>query len=214
MNNNTIIRRRPQLPVDDPNQIIIPDHFVPILELDSDKNQLYVYNGTDKVHAKQLAVFTNKGIVLERGGINHDGTYYATDMDLPSNGYSCTNSPGCSHPKNGFVKAFKELYGNKQMGNYPSMDGFEDNFNLIMDERYIESAWRDIDNKLRDTSPGQQLVNYFDFKVLALVNINNRKLGVSVRNHESSSWIGRNGTVYLNGNSLVFVNNKTKLVLT
>ena len=59
-------------PVDSIESVVIPDHFVPKLEMQGSENRL----GLGNQNLGDVAILANCGVILEEGGISMDGVHY------------------------------------------------------------------------------------------------------------------------------------------
>lgn len=113
----------------------------------------------DKSAIGTFAMFTNIGVILYNGGITNDGTYYKKDEHLPKT----TN-------QNNALRKFKRIFA----------DGVDDDdlkdFHIYFGKigSIIDgiNAWTSVYDILEKTSEGREFVKRYNFKLLALINMN------------------------------------------
>ena len=200
---------------DDSTGIIIPQHFIPKLEMWSSKNRLGLVG--EHYNLGEVAILTNHGVILENGGISFDGVHYDNDDKLPvyhPTYYNVTALNSNPHPHDTLYQ-FKMLFTDGEalqqlnFGNY-----FKNKFKSFLNESNIDNVMRDIENKL-ETSEGQQLIAQKNFKIYAIVNMRAKNRyrwsGIYITNKNQNA--GRDGVVYLNKSSLVLVAGNIKVDL-
>lgn len=164
-----------------------------------DKNQLWVIHNVlgekTKSPVGKFAILTNKGLILQIGGILNNGTYISDENLLPMSNH---------RNGNGEIRLFKELIGNCE--GQQSLKSFEMNFCNIMSYSKNSDSWDRINNLLSTTYEGKSLVQHHGFKIHSIINLEKDGYGISTSNDKKIE-VGSNTTIYcLNNSSLILSN--------
>ena len=151
----------------------------------------YVNIDGSKSAIGKCAVFSNKGIILENGGLLKNGEYIRSNNNLPP-----------VESKKGFIKIFKKLF----LSIGEDLRKFEERFCEAMSQEKHFESWNNINCKLESTEAGRELVSKHGFKIRAIVDLNTLKSkGISI-NDSKKTMLGKTGKVY-------YVKSSKRLVL-
>ena len=176
-------------------KFIIPKDFQEKLIIDTSEMKIVLFNGEKIDPVGKYAVFTNKGVVLQSGCIQYDGTYISKNENIPE----------------GPIRTFKEVF------TFPNdysraLNTFEDIFCHTLSQDDAHKTWDTIHKKVLLSTKGKDLIDRKDFKIHCIVNLKMGQYGIY--KGDTKDRLGYKGVIYLSkDNRLTLITNSKKIEL-
>lgn len=164
------------------------------------KTQLWVEyntpNGLKESPVGNYAILSNRGIILQIGGILQNGDYISKNINLPD-----------VDDDNGDIRRFKNIFSNSN-----ELNDFNDKFSDLIDKKNPKRCWDDINRLLERTANGRTLVSN-GFKIYGIINVQKYSFGITL-NNDRKTKLENEAIIYsVNESYLTLVINGKKIDL-